>query len=200
MSFFRELPDPPTPPRSARDPRLAASRAELPVGVPLALAVARNDRAALVLGPIQVFSDGFEVGVNLVVRAPDEGRRPLYDPFNHHHGQDANDVVRLALVFADGTSAEALHGFDRGGDRTMMPQSGSGSDGRWVTSFWCWPLPPPGAIDIVCAWPAHGLAETRTSFDAGLILEAAKKVERLWEDPPPGPSHSTSVSMISTDH
>ena len=178
---------------------MGPSRSELPVGVPLALAVARNDRAALVVGPIQVYSDGFEIDAHLLVRddADAERGRYFFDPFTRHHGQDTNGILRLAFVFSDGTSIEAIRAFEGNGERTLVPQGGNGGQGRWSTSFWSWPLPPPGPIEVLCAWPLHGIAETRAAFDAGTILEAAAKVERLWPEPSDEDDHSTSHIYFS---
>lgn len=199
MSFFQELPELPPPPRASRNPSMGSSRAELPVGVPLSLLVARSERAAVTLGPIQVFSDGFEVAANLVVRVREEERLRVFDPFGRHHGQAAGQIVRLAFVFADGTSAEAVRAFDNEGGRTLVPQGGGGGEGRWSTTFWSWPLPPPGSVEVVCAWPAHGIAETRASFDAGPILEAAARVERLWPEPGGNGISVSSQMYFSSD-
>jgi hypothetical protein len=198
VGFFEELPDPPSPPPlMVRDPRMGASHAQAPVSVPLSLVAARSDRGALVLGPIQVFSDGFEIGANLLVRVePEEGTHP-FDPFSRQHGQPKERIVRLAFVFADGSSAEALHAWDGHGERALVPQGGSGSPGRWWTSFWSWPLPPPGRVDVVCEWPGYGIPETRTSFDAQPVLDAAAHVEQLWPEPDGGSSSGTWTSYIS---
>jgi hypothetical protein len=33
---------------------------------------------------------------------------------------------------------------------------GGGSDDYWESSFWLWPLPPPGPLAFVVEWPAKG--------------------------------------------
>jgi hypothetical protein len=35
------------------------------------------------------------------------------------------------------------------------------------------PLPPPGPLAFVCAWPARGIPEVRVEIGAGLVLDAA---------------------------
>jgi hypothetical protein len=199
VSFFDELPDFPRLERSVRDPSMGPSQAELPVGVPLSLAVARNDRAALILGPIQVYSDGFEIGANLLVRDHDEEHAHFFDPFSRHHWQPKDAIVRLAFVFADGTSVEAFRGLDGESERTLVPMGGGGGPGRWSTSFWSWPLPPPGKVEVVCTWPVHGIAETRTSFDAQPILDAAARVEQLWPEPPGDADSGTWTMYAGSD-
>lgn len=196
MGFFEELPDLPLPPRCARDPRMGPSNAQLPVGVPLSIAVGRSDRAAVALGPLRVFSDGFMIDVNLLLREQEDAV-PFFDPFGRHHGQPKEGVVRLALVFADGTRAEVARPFGRDGARSLVPQGGGGGQGRYTTAFWSSPLPPPGEIEVVCMWPAHGIAETHTSFDAQPILDAARRVEQLWPEPPSGGDGGIWTSQIS---
>jgi hypothetical protein len=43
---------------------------------------------------------------------------------------------------------------------------GGGGSGAFEWHDWLWPLPPPGPLVFVCAWPALALPETRTELDA----------------------------------
>jgi hypothetical protein len=56
--------------------------------------------------------------------------------------------------------------------------------------WWIWPLPPPGPLDLVCAWPVHGILETRATIDGGAILKAAGRAQVIFSDEhlpePPG--------------
>jgi hypothetical protein len=49
-------------------------------------------------------------------------------------------------------------------------------------NFWVWPLPPPGPVTFVCAWPRWEIPESRTDLDAGPILEAAARATDLWPE------------------
>ena len=195
MSFFEELRDPAEPGRQRQPEWAGPTLGELPVPLPLELVAGRSDRGAVLLGPLRVYASGVEIELTLLMR----DRRDLgfADPLHLRHGGRKEDVLRLALVCSDGSSAEAATG-GPGRDRTgrrLAPQGGGGGDGRWAHRMWFWPLPTPGAIEVVCLWPSVGIEETRTSFDARPILDAAARVERLWEDEGgsgDSSSHSTS--------
>ena len=44
-------------------------------------------------------------------------------------------------------------------------------------------LPPPGPLEFGCEWPELGIAETRASIDAQLILDAAPHSIQVWPSP-----------------
>ena len=46
--------------------------------------------------------------------------------------------------------------------------------------YWVSPLPPPGSLGFVCAWPAFGIAESRAELEAAQILAAARDNIELW--------------------
>lgn len=60
----------------------------------------------------------------------------------------------------------------------MNETGGSWTEGTWSQEFWVWPLPPTGSFDLVCEWPAADIPLTRTSLEAGPVLEAASRVQR----------------------
>ena len=51
--------------------------------------------------------------------------------------------------------------------------------------YWLTPLPPPGDLVVVCAWPARGLVETQTVIAADLIAAGADRIVELWPWEPP---------------
>ena len=51
-----------------------------------------------------------------------------------------------------------------------------------TTSWWTWPLPPAGPLELVCEWPAFGIAESRAVIDAQIILGAAARSIQLWPE------------------
>lgn len=48
-----------------------------------------------------------------------------------------------------------------------------GTAGSW--NYWLWPLPPPGPLTFVCAWPSQGLLPTKAEIDAAPLREAASR-------------------------
>lgn len=201
MGFFDELPDPPPRPARHRQPDwLAPPEGELPVPVALELLVGRSDGAAVLVGPLRVYSTGFELDLTVLVRSPTEH---FFDPLHLHH-ERKEDVLRFGLAFADGSRGEVVrHGSHPDPpERSLMSRGGYGGDNRWGMRLWSWPLPPPGPVEVVCLWPRFGIPETRASFDAQPVLDAAARVERLWPDPDdvgPGATWVRSHHLIRGD-
>src|SRR5579884_2880837 len=99
MPFFDELPDPP-PRQLHRQPAwLAPPAGELPVPLPLELVAGRSDDAAVLVGPLRVYSTGFELELTVLAR---EWQEPFFDPLHLHHHSRKENVLRFGLAFADG--------------------------------------------------------------------------------------------------
>jgi hypothetical protein len=197
VAFFEELPDPPAPERQPQPAWIGPPGNEAPAAVPLQLVVGRSERAAVLLGGARVYSSGVELEVTMLHR----GEPPWhYDPLHLHPGQAKEALLRLAVVCADGSRAEVGQPGFHGGDeeRVLTSNGGGGGQGRFTYRLWLWPLPPPGSVEVVCAWPAYAVEETHTSFDAGPMLEAAAQVEVLWpENDEPSGGGSITVHHIT---
>ncbi len=59
--------------------------------------------------------------------------------------------------------------------------------------MWLWPLPPPGPLTFVCAWPAEGVEETHAQIDGAEILAASARAVELWPDDRPLPPSEDDV-------
>jgi hypothetical protein len=179
VSFFEPLPPSPPDVRRPRRPRWAAPPVnELPSGVPAEVLLARSDEAAVALGGIRVFSTGFELSLWVVARGG--VARDAFGPGRHGAGQRG---VRFGLRCADGTRAEAERsGPHDGQERTLVSRGGGGDASSWHFTYWAWPLPPPGQIELFCCWEPAGIPETRSVLDAAPILEAAARVVSLWPE------------------
>jgi hypothetical protein len=46
------------------------------------------------------------------------------------------------------------------------------------------PLPPPGPLAFICAWPGRGIPTSRMEVDGGAIRAAADTAMTLWPDDP----------------
>jgi hypothetical protein len=195
-AFFEPPPPPPEPP--AREPQpawLGAPANVLGVGVPANILLARSDQVALSVTHLTAFPAG--VSLRLVAQRRGDPEDPRRDPFHlahmhafqHRGGELEPDVLRFGVEFSDGSKATNLGGHPwRGGDPVgpLLTQGGGGGGGRsFETSYWLWPLPPPGPLAFVCEWPALGVPLTRVEIDAGEILDAAGRAETLWEDDGP---------------
>ncbi len=66
----------------------------------------------------------------------------------------------------------------------LMPHGGGGNDRHYNMGLFLWPLPPPGAMSLVCEWRAQGIPLTEHSIDAELIVNAASAARPIWAEPP----------------
>jgi len=98
----------------------------------------------------------------------------------------ADALLRFGVEFADGRKVTNLDMYpfvpeDLSADQPVLVEGGGvGSEGGrlgrgafWDLELVVQPLPPPGPLTFVCAWPARGIPEVRAEIDAGLILGAA---------------------------
>lgn len=97
--------------------------------------------------------------------------------------------LRFRVRCADG--AEAVQDDDRGLRTGAGPvltachaERSSGPDGRESLglTLWLWPLPPPGPLMLVAAWPGRGLPEGAVTLDGEAIRAAAAAARPFWTE------------------
>jgi hypothetical protein len=163
----------------------------------------RTEQAAVAIGSVRAYPNGFEFILHTRLRAEDEtgyGADPL-EP----HGpplpgrQVPGEVLRLGVTYADGrrtatTAPHPLGDDDTDPGRLVMLQGGSsGSPRTWDGDIWVHPLPPDGPVTFVASWPKHGVTETRAELDGAAIREAAQRAVTLWpEEPEPEPGGASA--------
>ncbi|MDA8332184.1 MAG: hypothetical protein M0027_13490, partial [Candidatus Dormibacteraeota bacterium] len=188
MSFFDEEHLPTSaqiPRRGARPPWAGPPDNVLPAPFGDRLLMGQSEQAAVAVFGAQACATGF--GVDIVAKwrqpgRPEPVRHGLY--FDPRRGPDA---LRFEIHFADGRVARGANPGEDPSDPDprfprLSPQHGFGSNGQWVQHMWVWPLPPPGPITFVCAWPVLGISETQAIVDADAILAAAAGATPLWPD------------------
>lgn len=202
MSFFDPPPPPPEPPEEALEqkPWWGAPHNEIGVSTGLRLVLARTDDVAVAVIDAVAFSIGLNFTVAVLRRTPSDSHRPEYPfgRFAHARGtrEPPPDLLRFGVEFSDGRKATTLGVpmFMTAQEEAepegpfLMPGGGSGGDDYWESSFWLWPLPPPGPLVFVVEWPAEAVALTRHEVEAETIVEAARHAEILWPTPPAGGS------------
>ena len=189
MGFFDDLPAPePEPPRRHHpwDP----PEAEFPGIVPIdTLLLGRTDQVAVAVTGLSAFSTGIEIFLTARIR-------PSADPGEHVPGGPRDLAAsrrsfRFGLQFSDGGNAAASPGRRPAHDSepagpVLYPFAGGGGPHSFISRWWTWPLPPAGPLEFVCEWTTFGIAETRATIDAQLILDAAQRAVQLWpENAPP---------------
>lgn len=200
-SFFEprrpdDVASPPVPPR----PPWSPPEDEMGVVVPIGLVLARSEPAVAVIAGITAYSKSFELRVTLVTREPDVLRGGAMHVGPHRPGPLTPEFFRFGVGFADGRrtsntewgrgeAARKWFEAQREGREAelpagpiLMPGSGGGGGTRWNWTYFVWPLPPQGPLTFAAEWPRMEIPETRHEIDAGQILEAAKRSEKLWSD------------------
>jgi hypothetical protein len=176
MSFFESIP-PPSPPAPVRPRRPAWMRSDavIPGSVAAEAVLVRTEQAAVAVGSVRAYPNGFEFTLHTRERREDETRWRV-DPFDDHGPGSGQGVpgegLRLGIMFADGR--------------------------RWDGDFWVHPLPPQGPVTLVVAWPKYDIPETATELDGAAIRDAAGPTVVLWpEDPDYESTHSWATSTMA---
>ena len=176
----------------------------LPGVAPASLVLARTDNTVVGLTDVRGYPNGFafvlRVRWGLVadpVRAaavpfPDWGSP---DPLEDEPLPDA--LLRFGLQFADGRKVTNLdqYPFVAEGlppDQPVLVEGGGvGSEGGrlgrgalWDLELVVQPLPPPGPLAFICAWPGRGVPTSRMEVDGGAIRAATDTAVTLWPDDP----------------
>jgi hypothetical protein len=168
----------------------------------VAVTLARTEETVVALTGIRAYPAGFGFTLHLRLRnLPPRERRGFwpFPEFRHHRGHVwPADALRLTVEFADGRTVSNLDAPTAGSDgpdpdRPMLsdgPGTGMVASGS-LRDRWIWdmeyrvrPLPPPGPLAFVCAWPRRGIPSSRVEVDGAAIREAADAAVTLWwEDP-----------------
>ena len=154
---------------------------EIPATVAFDARLFSTDDLALFVAGVHVYSTGIEVRLELRARASQED---LFDAF-HRRGYDG---LLVGVEFADGrrgSNAGWVTGSDSlAGGVWVFPGGGGGGDRAVDAEFFIAPLPPPGPLRVVCAWPQHGITDQVTELPGEQIAAAAARVQQLWPRQP----------------
>jgi hypothetical protein len=174
--------------------------------------IARTAEVAVVLNRIVAFPDGFEVTIGSYARGEVEKEmRRSYGPERHHRqegGTLSEKFLRIGLQFPDGTK---LTNIDFMPGVSMMfrteepaagmdPLGGSGNGSDWTETFWVWPIPAEGDVDLVVEWLAYGVLETRISLDGDELRRLSRESRPVWPDADGAPSHFSRWSRAHADN
>jgi hypothetical protein len=186
LSFFPPSPEPGEPEVEPPDPPwFGPPRNELGIAVPERVVIARTDAIAIALTDLIAYSTG--VRFELTLRAKDEhtlGPRLLF-ALGGMGAAAGDDMLRFGVAFADGRKATDIGAGGDGDSPTisLVPNMGGGGGGRTYShGYWLHPLPPPGPVTFAVRWPGRGIALTTHELDAGSLIDAGSRSERLWDD------------------
>jgi hypothetical protein len=187
-----------------RQRRMSEPDNEVPAPVPFTAVLGRTDDVAVCIVGIHVFTTGlsFQLAVRLRQVPPGLHHRIFEMVSGHRLDTSAEDRLLLGVELVDGRTASNVasdywFAMDDLPDGRLVLSPGRGGGGRlhYDQRFWLSPLPPPGPVTFVCAWPALGLTESSAECDGQLLLDAAARAVVLWPpssqsvepEPPPEP-------------
>jgi hypothetical protein len=170
----------------------------LPGVAPVALVLARTKDTVVGLTDVRGYPIGFafvlQVRWGLVADRDEQPPWPFPDwgspdPLDAEPLPDA--LLRFGVQFADGRSVSSLDpptGEALDPERPMLssgPGTGGGVDGwSFDMDYRVRPLPPPGPLAFICAWPGRGIPTSRIEVDGEAIRTAADTAATLWPDDP----------------
>lgn len=167
------------------------------VGLDLPIVV-RGDLAVYISG-VQATPMGVDLRLSLVLHLGTEasGRSDLFDlfevdrPFFGGEFSDGSTFLwlRKRLEIVRELLEEKAQGREGERRRVVRPSEAAlqllrmtiweqGCDAHLQLS----PLPTPGPLRLVFAWPERAIPETMVTLDAAPVLAAAAKATRLWRD------------------
>jgi hypothetical protein len=170
----------------------------IPGAVPYEAVMAASSDAVIWISVLWAFPVGFQFTLSISTREARARRHYASGPFflperNPETGEQEwgpGEQFHFAVHFPDGRVAD-----NRAHIQTAPPapddpppeagielRSGRmGLSEQWSeTTYWLWPLPPPGRIGFICAWPAMGIGRTLVEVDSRVIREAAARAVELW--------------------
>lgn len=155
--------------------------------VPWRLVLLRADEVLVVASEVEAFPDGVHLSIQIRVHPTLWERLPNGHPGLMGFG--SNDGILFGVGYADGRKAILGRGHPTSIDEDppgplLMPRGGGGGTAEWRMGVWLWPLPPPGDLTFVTAWPSQGISETSVTVDASELNAAASQAEHLWDIPP----------------
>ena len=148
----------------------------------------------------QAFSSGISIKIAVRFRKSDTSGPGFGADMFGHRGHGAPDGgLLIGVGYPDGRTASNFSSrrFPEPftpEDQPLLISGGGGGGGRtFDMEYWLTPLPPPGDVTIVVAWPAHGVDESRTVLPADAIAHGVADKVELWpwqgpeqDDEPPG--------------
>jgi len=171
--------------------------------VTLSVVMGLSASTAVVLEGARAYAEGVVLRVVVVIResTPVATRRRVFEQLDITHGRGNLHLglpaggLRWGVELSDGRRVTTLDdsawvempdGVDPAGWEPGHPVLEAVSQPAvfaqsWSRDVWLWPLPPPGPLRVVCAWPDQEISETSTTIDTTQLRSAAAQAARLWQ-------------------
>lgn len=150
---------------------------ELPASVALDVVLAETTDVVISLSAVEVYRNGVDLRVDVRTRGDVAASAAV--------GGFIGDEVLVGVEYADGRRATNLPmgpppAVASPTEAQLATSGGSGGQRAADMRLYLTPLPPPGALTIVCAWPQRGIQEQVTVIAAEPLRDAASRVRELW--------------------
>jgi hypothetical protein len=168
---------------------------ELPGAIPFHTVLAKTDDLVIAVVGADAYSTGMSIRIAIRVRRLDASLHgfdaPPYGP--------GGGTLLMGVAYPDGRTASTVssRGFPDPltlGDAPSLLDHGGGGGGRtFEMNYWLTPMPPPGDLTIIVAWPTRDIPESRTVIPSDVIAQGASANVELWpwqpdnDEPPPPP-------------
>jgi hypothetical protein len=185
MGFFDDFPPPPPPPEPSRvehKPWMGPPPGWVGGWVPWHILLTHTSDVYSVITAVEAFPSGvqFTLASRFRPGAIDLHPRPGHPMM----GLGSPGGPLFGVGFADGRKVMAGRQFSpldaQPDGPLLMPRGGGGGGEEWRMGMWLWPLPPPGPLTFVTAWPTLDIIETTLTVEATELIAAAERALRLW--------------------
>jgi hypothetical protein len=159
---------------------------ELPGAIPFHALFAKTDDLAVVLVGADAYSTGMLIKIAMRLRRADRSPHGLHaDPY----GPGGSGLL-VGAAYPDGRTASNVGSsfpdpIALGDAPTLLGQGGGGGGRTFQMDYWLTPMPPPGELTIIVAWPARNIAESLTVIPAAVIAQGRSANIELWPWQPP---------------
>jgi hypothetical protein len=170
---------------------------ELPGAVPFHAVLAKTDDLVVAVVGVDAHSTGMSVKIAVRLRRSDPSLHGL-DPLPYGPGGGGPFLVGVA--YPDGRTASNVSSqrlpdpFTPGDAPSLVGRGGGGGGRTFEMDYWLTPMPPPGDLTIIVAWPTRDIPESRTVIPGDAIAQGVSANVELWpwqppehDEPPPPP-------------
>jgi hypothetical protein len=170
--------------------RMGPPENEVPGAIAFRAVVGRTDEFVVAIVGADAYSTGISISIAIRLRHTDRSEL-AHELFGHRRRGSSGAELLIGVAYPDGRTASTVSPTSFPDpltdlDQPTLMQGGGGGGGRsFNTGYWLSPLPPPGDLTIVVAWPAHGIDETHTLMPGELIADGLAHNIELWPWEPP---------------
>lgn len=170
--------------------RMGPPENELPGAIAFRAVVGRTDEFVVAIVGADAYSTGISISIAIRLRHGDRSEL-AHELFGRRYRGASGAELLVGVAYPDGRTASSVSPTSFPDpltdlDQPTLMQGGGGGGGRaFNTDYWLSPLPPPGDLTIVVAWPAHSIDETHTLMPGDVIADGVAHNVELWPWEPP---------------